>query len=87
MEQGIDGKQATNGRGASKSPATPDREWKQGEAFENQPPPRALNPKWWDILAPLPWWLRWSLTILAFVVGTMIGIVVTSLIYVRINPP
>ena len=59
----------------------------RGEAFANQPPPKALNPKWWGILAPLPRWLRWSVTILAFVVGTLIGIVVTSLIYVRINPP
>ena len=59
----------------------------RGEAFDNQPSPKVANPKWWGILAPLPRWLRWSVTILAFVVGTLIGIVVTSLIYVRINPP
>ena len=58
-----------------------------GEAFENQPPPKALNRKWWGILAPLPWWLRWSVTILTFVVGTVIGLVVASVIYVRIRAP
>ena len=59
----------------------------RGKAFENQPPPKASNPKWWGILAAFPWWLRWSFTILAFVVGTVMGIVVTSVIYVRIHAP
>ena len=59
----------------------------RGEAFDNQPSPKVANPKWWGILAPLPWWLRWSVTILAFIVGTVIGIVLTSVIYVRIHTP
>jgi hypothetical protein len=59
----------------------------KGEAFEGQPSPKALNPKWWGILAPLPWWLRWSVTILAFIVGTVIGLVVASVIYLRLRAP
>ena len=59
----------------------------KGEAFESQPSPKALNPKWWGILTPLPWWLRWSVMILAFIVGTVIGLVVASVIYLRLRAP
>jgi hypothetical protein len=48
---------------------------------------KAPNPKWWGILAPLPWWLRWSVTILVFIMGTAIGLVVTSVVYVRMYAP
>ena len=59
----------------------------EGEAFVNQLAPKAPNPKWWGILAPLPSWLRWSVTILAFIVGTVIGLVVASVVYVRMHAP
>jgi hypothetical protein len=48
---------------------------------------KAPNPKWWGILAPLRWWLRWSVTILVFIMGTAIGLVVTSVVYVRMHAP
>ncbi len=54
---------------------------------ERQESPNAPNPKWWGILAPLPSWLRWSVTILAFIVGTVIGLVVASVVLVRMHAP
>ena len=56
-------------------------------AEERQEPPSVPNLKWWGILAPLPSWLRWSVTILTFIVGTVIGLVVASVLYVRMYPP
>ena len=48
---------------------------------------KAPNPRWWGILATLPWWVRWSATILTFIVGTAIGLVLGSVVYLRIMAP